>query len=85
MTKTIDEQTLDRAVKALFGEYVYTLGVSNLAVQKDYKLISSESLEDECFDVGVDQNAPDDYKRSLRAEFEGYKVFYNFERKPEPL
>lgn len=85
MVKKIDDQTLDRAVKALLGEYVYSIGVSNLSVQKDYKLFSSESLEDECFDVGVDQNAPDDYQKNLPPEFEGYKVFYTFGRWPEPL
>jgi len=84
MAKTIDDQTLDRAVKTLFDDYVFSVGVSNLAVQRDYKLKPSESFDDECFDVTADESAPENYRQSLPSEFEGYKVFYQFQPRPVP-
>jgi len=85
MVKTIDDQTLDRAVNSLWNDHTYVIGRSELRMQKAYRVSAGESPQDECLCVFLHKNTPEDYVKNLPSEFEGYKVFYNLEKKPEPL
>ena len=78
MSKKMDKDTLERAVKALWNDYSYSLGEAKLDGQENYQLAPGESPRDPCFVVHMHKNTPDDYKNKLPREFEGYKVFYDF-------
>ena len=84
MSKKIDKDTLERAVRALWNDYSYSLGKAKLYGQENYQLAPGESPQDSCFLVRMNKNTPDDYKNKLPREFEGYKVFYHFKADGKP-
>ena len=84
MVKKIDDQTLDRAIVSLWDDYTFSVGKTELGMHKEYRLSSGESLQDECFSVSLYENTPENHVQKLPREFEGYKVFYKVEKKPEP-
>ena len=85
MVKTIDDQTLDRAVVSLWDDYTFSISKSELRMHKEYRLSSGETPQDECFDVSLHENIPEDHVQKLPKEFEDYRIFYKVEKKVEPL